>query len=87
MRLPVIPFPEPVYMITVSGGPVRSRRVTAQALRVALWGIPAAVVELALILAGHGRHALWLTLAATYVTLAIAVLTVNTRPGSEKEAS
>jgi hypothetical protein len=44
-------------------------------------------VELALILAGHGRHALWLTLAATYVTLAIAVLTVNTRPGSEEEAS
>jgi hypothetical protein len=86
MKLPEIPLPEPAYMITVTHPSPRIRRAGICALRFLLWGAPVCAVEYVLAVTDGGHHALWLTLAATYVVLAIAVLTVNVRDGGGEEA-
>lgn len=86
MKLPAIPLPEPVFMITVHG-PARGRRAVVEATRLVLWGIPSGAVDCVLATAGHGRHSTWLTFAAACITLAIAVLVVNVRGGSGEGAS
>lgn len=87
MKIPSIPLPEPEYMITLTRGSDRSRGLEVHALRFLLWIVPAAAVDYILATADDGSHALWLTLAATYVTLILAVLTVNVRADGGKDAS
>lgn len=86
MRLPEIPLPEPAYTITVTHPSPGRRRAAICALRFLLWGSPALAVDCVLATADGGRHALWLTLAATYVVLAIAILTVGVSDGGGGEA-
>ena len=83
MKLPSIPLPVPVFMITVEHGSVRGRRALVQALRFLLWLVPSCAVDYTLAVADGGRHALWLTLAAAIAVLAIAVLTVNVQEDPE----
>lgn len=78
-----VPLPEPVFMITVSHGSAQGRRAMVSALRFLLWGVPSLAVDCALAVADGGRHALWLTLAASFAVLAIAVLTVNAEAGDD----
>ena len=69
MKLPAIPLPEPAFTITITRGSARSLRAEMAALRFLLWLAPAAVVDYALATVDGGRHALWLTLAATKLGL------------------
>jgi hypothetical protein len=85
VKIPVIPLPEPAYIITVSHPNPRIGRVGASALRFLLWGTPVLSADYILATADGGRHALWLTLAATYVVLAIAMLTVGVEAGGGGE--
>lgn len=87
MKLPTIPLPEPTFMIDVTHGNDRQRRNMVNALRILLWVVPAAAVDYVLATVDWGRHSLWLTLAATYITLALAVLTVGVRDGGSEEES
>jgi hypothetical protein len=57
------------------------------ALRFLLWGAPACAADYILATADGGRHSPWLTLAAAYLALVIAVLTVGVRDGSGGDAS
>jgi hypothetical protein len=81
--MPAIPLPEPRFMITVTHGSNRSRRARVNALRFLLWVVPAGVADYVLATADGGRHSLWMTLAAAYATLALAVLTVNAEAAGE----
>jgi hypothetical protein len=83
VKVPSIPLPEPEFMITLTRGSDRSRRAGVHALRFLLWLCPAGAVDYVLASAGGGRHSLLLTLAATYLTLAPAVLLVNVRDGGK----
>jgi hypothetical protein len=76
VKIPGIPLPEPVLMITVPGD-TRLHRAEASVLQCALWMIPSGAVDYALAVADGGRHALWLTLAAAFTVLAIMMLTVG----------
>lgn len=87
VKLPEIPLPEPVFMITVTHGNARERRAMVQALRFLLWAVPSAAADYVLATADGGRHSLWLTLAAAYAVLATAVLLVNARDGGGEDAS
>lgn len=77
MKLPDIPLPEPVLMIDVTRGSDRERRAMVAALRFLLWLVPSGAVDYGLAVADGGRHAPWLTLAAAFAVLAIAVVLVN----------
>lgn len=81
MKLPSIPLPEPAYMITVSHPSPMIRRAGICVLRFLLWGVPTCAADYILATVDGGRHVLWLTLAATYVVLAIAVLAVGVSDG------
>ena len=84
MKLPEIPLPGPLFMITVTNGSAKSQRAMVHALRFLLWMVPTMTVDYVLATADGGRHSLWLTLAASFITLAIAVLTVNVRDGGSE---
>jgi hypothetical protein len=87
VKLPSIPLPEPLlYEITVAHKSARSRRAMVHALRFLLWGAPACALDYALATWDGGRHSLWLTLAATYAALVIAVLLVGVRDGGEESS-
>lgn len=47
---------------------------------------PACALDYALATWDGGRHSLWLTLAATYAALVIAVLLVGVRDGGEESS-
>ena len=83
MKQPEIPIPEPLWWITITRGTPASRRAMVPALRVLFWFVPAGVVDWVLAVADGGAHSLLLTLAAAYLTLVIAVLTVNVRDGGK----
>lgn len=87
MKLPEIPLPEPFFMIEVTRGGDRARRVTVAALRFLLWMIPSATVDYVLAATDGGRHSLWMTLAASFAVLATAVLLVNARDAGGEDAS
>jgi hypothetical protein len=87
VKLPSIPLPEPLlYEITVSRKSAGSRRVMVHALRFLLWGTPGCALDYALATWDGGRHSLWLTLAATYIVIVIAVLLVGVREGDGEDA-
>lgn len=77
LPLPGIAPPEPVFMITVTHPGARVRRAVVHALRFLLWLAPAGVLDCVLLAAG--RHSLWPALAATYVLIVVAMVTVGVR--------
>jgi membrane protein YdbS with pleckstrin-like domain len=77
LPLPDITPPEPVFMITVTHPSARVRRAVVHALQFLLWIVPAGVLDSALLAAG--RHSLWPALAATYVLIVVAMVTVGVR--------
>jgi hypothetical protein len=87
VKTPEIPLPEPLlYEFTVNHPNARSRRAGVIALRVLLWLVPACAVDYTLAVADGGRHSLWLTLAASFAALAVAVLLVGVRAGDGEDA-
>lgn len=79
MKLPDIPIPEPVFLITLSRGSSRIRRAEMHALHLLLWLVPSCAAEFFTATAGGERHSPLLVLAAAFTVLAVAVLTVNVR--------
>ena len=82
MKIPDVPLPESLFMITVSGNG-RLHRAEAAFLQFALWMIPSCAVDYALAAADGGRHALWPTLAAAFLVLGIMMLTVGVENGED----
>jgi hypothetical protein len=96
MKIPEIQFPEPSFMITLTRGSARSRRLRVLALRLVLWVVPAATVDCVLTDAAGwgGRQPLWVTLLTTHLTLAmtvvalvVAVTTVGVSDGGGEDSS
>lgn len=85
MKIPDIPLPEPVFMITLPSGTGRLYHAEAAFLQFALWMIPSGAVDYALAVADGGRHALWLTLAAAFAVLEVMMLTVGVEKGEAEE--
>lgn len=86
VKIPSVPLPEPLlYEFTLTHPSARARLAGVTALRFLLWGTPAALVDYVLATADGGRHSLWLTLAATYIVIVIAVLLVGVREGDGED--
>lgn len=86
IRAARIPLPEPVFMIDVTHGTDRQKRVRVAELRFVAWAVPSLAVECALIFHGHFERS-WLPLAAALLTLASCVLLVNAQPVSGEDES